>query len=92
MMDGGLGKLRGHDLLYKVLFQGTLSFNITALTEVISLKRCRLENRDLGIAKVFGYTSRGIHVVCVCVWRYHVLLSYYSWLGTAVHLKNIHLV
>jgi hypothetical protein len=91
MMDGGLERLRGHDLLYKVLFQGTFPSNIRTLTEVISSKRCsKLENRDLGIAKMFGYISRGIHVVCV--WRYHVLLSYYSWLGTAVHLKNIHLV
>jgi len=68
MMDGGLEKLRGHDLLYKVLFQ------------VISLKRCsKFENRDLGIAKMFGFTSRGIHVVCVCgdiMYYYHIILGW----------------
>jgi hypothetical protein len=80
MMDGGLEKLRGHDLLYKVLFQGTFPSYIRALTEVISLKRCnKFENRDLGIAKMFGFTSRGIHVVCVCgdiMYYYHIILGW----------------
>ena len=79
MMDGGLERLRGHDLLYKVLFQGTFPSNIRALTEVISLKRCsKLENRDLGVQKCL-VILRGAFMLCVCgdiMYYYHIILGW----------------